>query len=103
MFHRLLRHIRRSHQASVKQLYNHALLPCNSCHSAMNAFEFAFCHNYVITKFKLDIVRGDWDDVWVLDGGETDEVVYGFIFDSEWWIAVGIVLAMDGVIEVVAE
>ena len=39
----------------------------------------------------------------VLYGGEADEVVHGFISDGEWWIAVGIVLAMDGVIEVVAE
>ena len=43
------------------------------------------------------------NDVRVLDGGEADEVVHGFISDCEWWIAVGIVLAMDGVIEVVAE
>lgn len=39
----------------------------------------------------------------ILDGSEADEVVHGFISDCEWWIAVGIVLTMDGVIEVVAE
>lgn len=43
------------------------------------------------------------NDVRVLDGGEADEVVHGFISDCERWIAVGIVLAMDGVIEVIAE
>ena len=43
------------------------------------------------------------NDVRILDRGEADEVVHGFISDYEWWIAVGIVLAMDGVIEVVAE
>ena len=35
----------------------------------------------------------------ILDGSKADEVVHGFISDYEWWIAVGIVLAMDGVIE----
>ena len=39
----------------------------------------------------------------ILDGGETDEVVHGFISDCERWIAVGIVLAMDGMVKVVAE
>ena len=101
--HRLLRHIRRSYQASIKQLHNHALLPGNSCHSAINAFEFTFCHNYVITKFELDVVRSDVDDVRILDGGEADEVVHGFISDCEWWIAIGIVLKMDGMVKVVAE
>ena len=43
------------------------------------------------------------NDMRILDGSEADEVVHGFISDYEWWIAVGIVLAMDGVIEVVAE
>ena len=43
------------------------------------------------------------NDVRVLDGGEADEVVHCFILDCQRWIAVGIVLAMDGVIEVVAE
>ena len=54
--HRLPRHIRRSHQTPVEQLNNHALLPSNSCHSSMNTLEFTFCHNYVITKFKLNVV-----------------------------------------------
>jgi hypothetical protein len=39
----------------------------------------------------------------ILDGGEADEVVHGFISDYEWWIAVGIVLTMDGMVKVVAE
>ena len=39
----------------------------------------------------------------ILNGGEADEVVHGFISDCEWWIAVGIVLTMDGMVEVVAE
>ena len=39
----------------------------------------------------------------ILDRCEADEVVHGFILDCQRWIAVGIVLAMDGVIEVVAE
>lgn len=69
----------------------------------MNSLEFTFCHNYVITKFKLDVVRSNMDDVRILNGGEADEVVHGFISDCERWIEVGIVLKMDGVIEVVAE
>lgn len=101
--HRFLRHIRRSYQASIKQLYYHALLPSNSCHSSMNTLELTFCYNDVITKFKLDAVGSDGDDVRILDGGEADEVVHGFISDCEWWIAVGIVLAMDGMIKVVTE
>ena len=56
MFHRFLRHIRRSYQAPVKQFHYHSLLSCNSCHSSMNTLEFTFCHNYVITKFKLNVV-----------------------------------------------
>ena len=43
------------------------------------------------------------NDMRILDGSEADEVVHGFISDYEWWIEVGMVLAMDGVIEVVAE
>ena len=39
----------------------------------------------------------------ILDGGEADEVVHGFISDCERWIAVGIVLKMDGMVKVVAE
>lgn len=69
----------------------------------MNTLEFTFCHNYVITKLKLDVVRSDGDDMRILDGGEADEVVHGFISDYEWWIAVGIVLKMDGMVKVVAE
>ena len=69
----------------------------------MNALEFTFSHNYVITQFELDVVGSDGNDMRILDGSEADEVVHGFISDYEWWIAVGIVLAMDGVIEVVAE
>lgn len=65
--HRLFWHIRCSHQTTIKQLHNHALLPCNPRHFAMNTLEFTFCHNYVITKLKLDVVRSDGDDVWVLD------------------------------------
>lgn len=69
----------------------------------MNTLEFTFSHNYVITKFKLDTVGSDWNDMRILDRCEADEVVHCFISDCERWIAVGIVLAMDGVIEVVAE
>ena len=69
----------------------------------LNTLEFTFSHNYVITQLELDTVRSNMNDVRVLDGGEADEVVHGFISDYEWWIAVGIALAMDGVIEVVAE
>ena len=69
----------------------------------MNTLEFTFGNNNHITQFELDVVRSNMNDVRVLDGGEADEVVHGFISDYEWWIAVGIVLAMDGVIEVVAE
>ena len=47
--HRFLRHIRCSHQVSIKQFYYYALLPCNPRHSTMNSLEFTFCHNYVIT------------------------------------------------------
>ena len=39
----------------------------------------------------------------ILDGSEADEVVYGFISYFEWWIAVGIVLAMDCMVKVVTE
>lgn len=39
----------------------------------------------------------------ILDGGEADEVVHSIILDCEWWIAVGIILTMDGVVKVVAE
>lgn len=102
-FHSILRHIRSSHQTPIKQLNYYALLPCNPRHSAMNSLEFTFSHNYVITQFELDVVGSDGNDVRILDGGEADEVVHCFISDCEWWIAVGIVLAMDGVIEVVAE
>ncbi len=103
MFHRFLRHIRRSYQAPVKQFHYHALLPCNPRHSAMNTLELTFCHNDVVIQFELDVVRSDGDDVRVLDGGEADEVIHGLISDSERWIAVGIVLKMDGMVKVVAE
>ena len=69
----------------------------------MNAIEFTFCHNDIITKFKLDAVGSDGYDVRILNGGEADEVVHGFISDYEWRIAVGIVLMMDGMVKVVAE
>ena len=101
--HRFLRHIRCSHQVSIKQFYYYALLPSNPRHSAMNALEFTFCHNYIITQFELDVVRSDGDDVRIFDGGEADEVVHCFILDCQRWIAVGIVLAMDGMIKVVTE
>lgn len=101
--HRFLRHIRCSHQVSIKQFYYYALLPSNPRHSARNALEFTFCHNYVITKFKLGVVGSDGNDVRILDGGEVDEVVHGFISDCEWGIPVGIVLKMDGMVKVVAE
>ena len=69
----------------------------------MYSLEFTFSHNNIFTQFELDVVRSYRDDVWVLDRSEADEVGHCFISDCERWIAVGIVLAMDGVIEVVAE
>ena len=36
-------------------------------------------------------------------GSKLDKVVHSFISDRERWIAVGIVLAMDGMVKVVAE
>ena len=69
----------------------------------MNTLELTFCYNYVVTKFEQDVVRGDRNDMRILDRCETDEVVHGFISDYEWWIAVGIVLKMDGMVKVVAE
>ena len=69
----------------------------------MNTLELTFCHNDIVTQLELDTVGSDGDDVRVLDGGEADEVVHGFISDYEWWIAVGIVLKMDGMVKVVAE
>ena len=69
----------------------------------MNTLEFTYCHNDIVTQFELDAVGSDGNDMRILDRGEADEVVHGFISDCERWIAVGIVLAMDGVIEVVAE
>lgn len=69
----------------------------------MNTLEFTFCHNYVITKFKLDVVGSNGNDVRILDGGEADEVVHSFFSDCEWWIAFWIVLAMYGVVKVVAK
>lgn len=69
----------------------------------MNTLEFTFCHNYVITKLELDAVGSHWDDVRILDGSEANEVVHCFILDCQRWIAVGIVLAMDGMIKVVTE
>ena len=101
--HRLLRHIRCSHQVPIKQFHYYALLPSNPRHPTMNALELTFCHNNIVTQFELDVVRSDGDDVRILDRGEADEVVHGFISDYEWWIAVGIVLKMDGMVKVVAE
>lgn len=101
--HRLLRHIRCSHQVSIKQFYYYALLPSNPRHSAMNTLEFTFSHNYVITQFELDVVRSNMDYVRILDGSEADEVVHCFILDCQRGIAVGIVLKMDGMVKVVAE
>ena len=69
----------------------------------MNTLELTFSHNDIVTQLELDVVGSDGNDMRILDGSEADEVVHGFISDYEWWIAVGIVLAMDGVIEVVAE
>ena len=69
----------------------------------MNTIELTFCYNDVITKFKLDVVRCNMDDMGIFEGCKTDEVIHGFISDCEWWIAVGIDLKMDGMIKVVAE
>lgn len=69
----------------------------------MNTLELTFCHNYVITQLELDTVGSDGNDMWIFDRCEADEVVHCFILDCQRWIAVGIVLAMDGVIEVIAE
>ena len=69
----------------------------------MNTLEFTFRHNYIITKFELDVVGSNWDDVRILDRSEADKVVHGFILDCERWIAIRIVLMMDCVVKVVAE
>lgn len=69
----------------------------------MNTLEFTFSHNDIVTQLELDVVRSNMNDVRILDRGEADEVVHGFISDCERWIEFGIVLKMDGVIEVVAE
>lgn len=69
----------------------------------MNSLEFTFSHNYVITQFELDVVRSNMNDVRILDRCEADKVVHCFILDCQRWIAVGIVLKMDGMVKVVAE
>lgn len=69
----------------------------------MNTLELTFHHNDIVTQFELDIVGSDGNDVRILDGSEADEVVHDFILDCERWIAVGIVLKMDGMVKVVAE
>ena len=69
----------------------------------MNTLEFTFSHNYVITQLELDTVGSDGNDMRILDRCEADEVVHCFISDCERWIAVGIVLTMDGMVKVVAE
>lgn len=99
--HRLLRHIRRSHQTAVEELYDHALLSGYASHSAMNAFEFTFFHDDGVAQFELDVVRGDGDDMRILDGGKADEVVHGLLSNGKWRIAVGIVLATRCVVIVI--
>ena len=101
--HRLLRYICRSHQTPIEQLNNHALLSCYPRYSSMNAFEFTFCYNNVVSHLEPDVFRGDGDYVRVLDSGEADEVVHSFVTNGEWWIAFWIVLTIDGVVKVVAE
>ena len=101
--HRLLRHIRRSYQAPIKQLNYHPLLPGNSCHHTMNTLELTFCHNDIVTQLELDAVGSDGNDMRILDRCEADEVFHGFISDCERWIAVGIVLTINSMVKVVAE
>ena len=69
----------------------------------MNTLEFTFSHNDIVTQLELDVVGSDGNDMRILDRGEADEVVHGFISDYEWRIPVGIVLKMDGMVKVVAE
>ncbi len=54
--HRLLRHIRCSHQVPIKQFHYYALLPSNPRHSAMNTLEFTFGNNNHITQLELNVV-----------------------------------------------
>ena len=57
----------------------------------------------MVTQFELDVIRGDMNDVRILDGCKADKVIHSFILDCERRIFVEIVLAMYGVIKVVAE
>ena len=51
----------------------------------------------------MDVLRRDRNDVRVLYGCQLDEVVHGFIGDEEGRITVGIVLAIRGVVVVIAQ
>ena len=47
-FHCPLWYVRRSHQASIKKLYHHPLLTCNSCHSSTYIFKLTLCnHDFI--------------------------------------------------------
>ena len=57
----------------------------------------------MIIQFELDVVGCYRNNVRILDGGEADEVIHRFISDCKRWIAVGIVLPMDGVVVIIAK
>lgn len=57
----------------------------------------------MITQFELDVVGCYRDNVRILDGGEADEIIHRLFSDSKRWIAVGIVLPMDGVVVIIAK
>ena len=103
LLHRLLRYIRRSHQATAEQLYYHSLLSGYASHSALYAFEITFCYDDMVSQFVLDVLRHDGYDVRVLYGCQLDEVVHGVIADDERRIAVGIVLTGRVVVVVISQ
>ena len=57
----------------------------------------------MVAQFVLDVLRCDRNDVRVLNGCQLDEVVHDFIADDERRIAVGVVLAIRGVVIVIAQ
>lgn len=96
-------HIRRGHQASVKQFHNHPLLTIYPCHSPMDSLEVAIGDDDMVAHLVLDVGRRNGDDVGILDGGETDEVVHRLAADGEGRIAVRVVLTLDGMVVVVTQ
>lgn len=101
--HHLLRHIRRAHQASVKQFHHDSLLACYSGHSSTDALELAFGDEDEVAELEVDVGRGDGDDVGIGDGGQADEVVHRGRWDDERWILGGVGLEVDGMIVVEGE